>query len=83
MTTSFRTSSARKQMVIHRAKSLGPLDSEKGCRTKLIGEVCGDSYRLLDRWMDFGWHRVTVYGDLTEPLGELAAVLKLGVVEET
>jgi hypothetical protein len=28
------------------------------------------------------WHRVTVYGDLKEPLKELAGALKLTFVEE-
>jgi L-fucose isomerase-like protein len=82
MTTSFRTNVARKQMVVHQAKALGPLDSEHGCRTKLVGEVCGDSYKLLDRWMDFSWHRVTVYGDVMAPLTEFGKALGLEVVQE-
>ena len=82
MTTTFRTNVSRKQMVIHQAKALGPLDSEKGCRTKLIGEVCGDSYKMLDNWMDFGWHRVTVYGDVKEPLAEFGKALGLEVILE-
>jgi hypothetical protein len=63
MTTTFRTNVARKQMVIHQAKSLGALDSEKGCRTKLIGEVRGDIAKLFARWDQFGWHRVTSRND--------------------
>jgi hypothetical protein len=82
MTTTFRTNVARRQMVVHQAKARGPLDSEKGCRTKLIGEVCGDSFKMLDRWMDFGWHRVTVYGDAKEPLIEFGKALGLEVVQE-
>jgi len=82
MTTTFRTNIARRQLVIHRAKSLGALDTEKGCRTKLIGEVCGDSYKLLDRWMDFSWHRVTVFGDVQEPLAEFGKALGLEVIHE-
>jgi hypothetical protein len=82
MTTTFRTNVDRKQMVIHQAKSLGALDSEKGCRTKLIGEVRGDIGKLFARWDQFGWHRVTVYGDVKEPLIEFAKALGLTIVEE-
>jgi hypothetical protein len=82
MTTSFRTNVARKQMIVHQAKALGPLDSEKGCRTKLIGEVRGDIGKLFDQWNQFGWHRVTVYGDVEEPLAEFGKALGLKVIEE-
>jgi hypothetical protein len=82
MTTTFRTNVARKQMVIHQAKSLGPLASEKGCRTKLIGEVRGDIGKLFARWDQFSWHRVTVFGDVKEPLIEFGKALGLEVIEE-
>ncbi|HUT92832.1 MAG TPA: twin-arginine translocation signal domain-containing protein [Thermoguttaceae bacterium] len=82
MTTSFRTSVGRKQMVIHQAKALGPLETERGCRTKLIGEVCGDVGKLFDQWDLFGWHRVTVYGDVKEPLAEFGRALGLEVIDE-
>jgi hypothetical protein len=61
---------------------VGTLDSERGCRTKLIGEVCGDIGKLFDQWDLFGWHRVTVYGDVKEPLAELGRALGLEVIEE-
>jgi L-fucose isomerase-like protein len=82
VTTTFRTNVARKQMVIHQAKSLGPLASENGCRTKLIGEVRGDIGKMFARWDQFGWHRVTVYGDLREPLTEFGKALGLEIIEE-
>jgi hypothetical protein len=82
MTTTFRTSVARKQMIIHQAKSAGPLDSEHGCRTKLLAEVRGDIGKLFDQWDQFGWHRVTVYGDVKEPLAEFGKALGLQVIEE-
>ncbi len=82
MTTSFHTNVARKQMVIHQARSRGPLASEKGCRTKLIGEVRGDIGKMFAHWDQFGWHRVTVYGDLREPLIEFGKALGLEVIEE-
>jgi hypothetical protein len=82
MTTSFRTSAGRKQMIIHQAKSVGALDTECGCRTKLAAEVHGDIGKLFDQWDQFGWHRVTVYGDVKEPLSEFAKSLGLEVIEE-
>jgi hypothetical protein len=30
----------------------------------------------------YGWHRVTFYGDLREPVKELAAALRFKFVEE-
>ncbi len=82
MTTSFRTNVARKQLIVHQAKALGPLDTERGCRTKLVGEVRGDVGKLFDQWDQFGWHRVTVYGDVLDPLTEFAQALGLQVIRE-
>jgi hypothetical protein len=82
MTTSIQTNAAAKKMVIHQAKSAGNLDSERGCRTQLIGEVRGDIGKLFWQWDLFGWHRVTFYGDLKEPLRELGKALGLEVIQE-
>jgi hypothetical protein len=83
MTTTFRTNVGRKKMVIHQAKAIGTLDSEKGCRTKLMAEVRGDIGKLFNQWSRFGWHRVTVYGDFTEPLAEFGKALGLEIIQET
>ena len=82
MTTSFRTNVGRKQMIIHQARATGTLDSEYGCRTKLLAEVQGDIGKLFDQWDQFGWHRVTVYGDVREPLAEFGKGLGLEIIEE-
>ena len=82
MTTSFRTNAGRKELVIHQARAVGTLDSERGCRTKLLGEVRGDIEKLFYQWDRFGWHRVTVYGDVKEPLMEFGKALGLKVIEE-
>ena len=83
MTTSFRTDFERKKMVIHQAKAVGNLDSDRGCRTQLIGEVRGDIGKMFgDQWYRFNWHRVTVYGDVKEPLIEFGKALGLEVIEE-
>lgn len=80
MTTSFQTDFARKQMAIHQAKAVGNLDSDRGCRTQLVGEVKGDIEKLFRYWDH--WHRVTVYGDVKEPLAAFAGGLGLKVIEE-
>jgi len=82
MTTSFRTNFQRKQMIIHQAKAVGNLDSQRGCRTQLIGEVRGDIGKLFDQWHRFGWHRVTVFGDVKQPLIEFGKALGLEIIEE-
>jgi len=82
MTTSFRTNFARKTMIIHQARSVGNLDAPRGCRTQLVGEVRGDIGRMFDQWDRFGWHRVTVYGDVKGPLTEFGKALGLRVIEE-
>jgi hypothetical protein len=82
MTTSFHTNAARKKMVVHQAKAVGNLDADRGCRTQLLGEVRGDIGKLFAQWDQFGWHRVTVYGDLKEPLVEFGKALGLKIVEE-
>lgn len=82
MTTTFRTSIAQKKMVIHQARSTGNLSADRGCRTQLLGDVCGDIGKLFHQWDRFGWHRVTVYGDIKEPLAEFGKALGLEVIQE-
>lgn len=82
MTTSFRVNVEHKQLVLHQAKAIGTLDSEHGCRTKLLAEVSGDIEKLFYQWDQFGWHRITVYGDVKEPLKEFGQALDLQIIEE-
>jgi L-fucose isomerase-like protein len=82
LTTSFRTNMAQKKLVVHQAKAVGNLDSDRGCRTQLVGEVRGDIEKLLYEWDRFGWHRVTLYGDVQEPICEFGRALGLEIVEE-
>ncbi len=82
MTTSFRTTGDFKAMVIHRAKAMGNVDEPKACRTKLAAEVAGDIGRLFYEWDRFSWHRLTVYGDVQEPIEELARAFGMEVVRE-
>jgi hypothetical protein len=83
MTTSFRVSFAEKKMIVHQARAVANLQADRGCRTQLVAEVRGDIAKLFDRWgATFDWHRVTVYGDVKEPLIEFANALGLAVIEE-
>ncbi|MDW7759189.1 MAG: hypothetical protein SCM96_00950 [Acidobacteriota bacterium] len=82
MTTSFRFNRDYSAMAVHQAKTVGNVDEPKACRTKLAAEVKGDIEKLFYEWDRFSWHRLTVYGDVREPLEELARALKMDVVRE-
>jgi hypothetical protein len=53
---------------------------DRGCRTQLAGEVRGDIVKLFHHWD--AWHRITLYGDVKEPVAELGRALGLKIVEE-
>jgi hypothetical protein len=44
--------------------------------------VKGDIDKLMDYWDEWGWHRVTFYGDLKRPVQHIAALLGFEVIEE-
>jgi hypothetical protein len=81
MTTTLELNPVTRQMLFHQAKSSGNNPSDMACRTKLEGIVKGDLEKLTEQWR-MGWHRVTFYGDLKEPVAELCARLKLERIEE-
>jgi L-fucose isomerase-like protein len=83
MTTSFRINPGLKEMVIHQAKTVGNVDEPRACRTKLAAEVKGDIGRLFNEWDKFSWHRLTVYGDVREPIEALAKAMDLKIIRET
>ena len=58
------------------------VDEPRVCRTKLAAEVRGDIEQLMNYWDHWGWHRVTVYGDLQEPIHQLAQSLGMRMIEE-
>jgi len=82
MTTSLGLDPSLKSMVIHQAKAVANVDEAKGCRTKLAAEVKGDIDKLFREWDRFAWHRLTVYGDVKEPLEKLARALDIEVINE-
>jgi len=82
MTTTMEIHPGRREILFHQAKAVDNVVIDRACRTKLAGEVVGDMEKLFTFWDQYGWHRVTFYGDLREPVKELAAALKFRVVEE-
>lgn len=82
MTTTLEFEQARKEILFHRGKALANDPDDRACRTKLCVEPVGDLEKLFTMWDQWGWHRVTFYGDLKEPVYALADALGWKVVEE-
>ncbi len=82
MTTSLEFEQSRKEILFHRAKAVANDPDDRACRTKLCAEPVGDVEKLFREWDQWGWHRVTFYGDLKAPVYALADALGWKVVEE-
>lgn len=82
LTTSIEISDPRKEILFHQAKAVGNDPDDRACRTKLAAEPKGDIEKLFTMWDKWGWHRVTFYGDLKEPVFGLAKALGWTVIEE-
>ena len=82
MTSTMQIHPSRREILFHRARAEDNVVIDRACRTKLAGEVVGDTEKLFTFWDQYGWHRVTFYGDLREPVRELAAALKFQFIEE-
>ena len=82
MTTTVEIKPGERRLLLHLAKTVDNIDEDKACRTKLAAEPKGDLDKLLTCWDQWGWHRVTFYGDLKEPVQALAKAVGLTVVEE-
>jgi L-fucose isomerase-like protein len=82
MTTTVELGSFCKELLFHRGMAVENIIEDRACRTKLAVEPDGDFEKLFTQWDRFGWHRVTVYGDLKEPLFEIAKMLGWKVTEE-
>jgi len=82
MTTTLQFDHHKKKVILHQGVSVENVDEDMACRTKLAVEVKGDVYKLLNYWDQWGWHRVTFYGDLKEPVYHLAALMGFEVIEE-
>ncbi len=82
MTTSVEFAPERKTILLHQGKAVANVDDDRACRTKLAVEPVGDIEKLFREWDQWGWHRVTVYGDLKESIFGLADALGWTVLEE-
>ncbi len=71
-----------KHVVFHQGRTVENVEEDMACRTKLAAEVKGDIDRLMTQWDQYGWHRVTVYGDVAEPVAELAGRLGMKMLQE-
>jgi len=81
--TTLRINVEAKAMCIHQGITVANIEDDKACRTKLAAET--DAERILENWnaeVDFGWHRVTLYGDWRRQAINLARLLGLKIIEE-
>ena len=82
LTTTVEVSEDLHEILLHRAKAVDNDPDDRACRTKLVAEPLGDIEKLFTMWDKWGWHRVTFYGDLREPVYALADEIGWKVVEE-
>ena len=82
MTTTVEFGPDRKVILFHQGKAVANVDDDRACRTKLAAEPVGDIEKLFREWDQWGWHRVTYYGDLKEPVFALADAMGWKVLEE-
>ena len=82
MTTTLRISPTRREVIFHQAKTVANIDDPKSCRSKLAAEVKGDMEKLESEWDQWGWHRVTFYGDHKRAVKSFCALSGFRLVEE-
>ena len=82
ITMSLQIEQSRKEILLHRALAVANDPDDRACRTKLCAEPIGDLEKILGMWDQWGWHRVTFYGDLKEPIYALAEAVGWQVIEE-
>ncbi len=82
MTTTLEISSKKKRILVHQARTAENVDEPRACRSKLAAEVIGDIDKLMTQWDQWGWHRVTYYGDLKPHVRALAGAVGFAVDEE-
>ncbi|RJS85278.1 hypothetical protein CW706_01670 [Candidatus Bathyarchaeota archaeon] len=81
--TTTKINTKEKALCIHQGRTVANVEEDKACRTKLAVEV--NVQKILENWnmkVDFGWHRVTFYGDWRRCVKDLAALLGMKIIEE-
>lgn len=82
MVTTLEFSPERKEILFHQGKAMENDPDDLACRTKLVVEPVGDFEKLFTMWDQWGWHRVTAYGDLKEPVFALADAMGYKIIAE-
>jgi hypothetical protein len=82
LTTTLEVDQGRKEILFHQGKAVANDPDDRACRTKLGAEPVGDIEKLFTMWDQWGWHRVTAYGDLKKPVFALADAMGWKVIEE-
>jgi hypothetical protein len=82
MTTTLEVDASKKEILFHQAKAVSNDPDDRACRTKICAEPVGDIEKLFGQWAGWGWHRVTFYGDIKEPVFAFADSVGWKVVEE-
>ncbi|HNW56256.1 MAG TPA: hypothetical protein PLR88_00490 [Bacteroidales bacterium] len=82
MTTTLEIKQETKEILFHQAVAVDNDPDDRACRTKLCAEPTGDIEKLFNMWDKWGWHRVTFYGDLREPVFSLADKMGWKVIDE-
>ncbi len=82
MTTTIEADNGRKEILFHQGKAVANDPDDRACRTKLCIDPAGDIEKLFTQWDNWGWHRVTAYGDLKEPVIALADAMGYKMVYE-
>ena len=82
LTTTVEFDADRKEVLFHQAKAVAHVDDDRACRTKLAAEPVGDFEKLFTQWCNWSWHRVTVFGDLKQPVFALADALGWKIIQE-
>jgi len=83
MTTTLEIRNPQKEILMHLGKAVDNDPNDRACRTKLAAEPVGDIEKLFTMWDQWGWHRVTCYGDIKDPVYSLADSIGWKVIEET
>ena len=82
MTTTLDIKQPTREIIFHQGKAVENDPDDRACRTKLGVVPVGDMEKLFSMWDQWGWHRVTMYGDIKEPVFALADAMGWKVVEE-
>jgi len=82
MTTTIEFDMTGKRILFHQAVAVSNSYDDRACRTKICAEVPGDFEKMYTEYDQWGWHRVTVFGDLKKEIFELADAIGFSIVEE-